>query len=932
MNMDINDNFKNTSNYVYFIDTFKDLEEIFNEIFNKYKTGEESFISPDRFLYLYGLLNKKKQNNISEEEYKQMDNNLEKETKANLTDHTSKIDDVNGTMKLRDDLTFVLSYPNPFLKSKEYIMEINYLINVSFIEPENNDNKFKHWICSSDYLIEKIKKLGYEEAKIKDFKILGQSNKSDSCSNSPSEESINIFDLSHIDILVNNTIILKKQKFDLENIFTKSRRFLDPIFNLREINEYKKDLHIDKNINECDYECNTNYLFNLLFLEHCRSGRIYYYTYNIKSGLTFSILNYFEQKRRLHHLKYFHFNSEFLINILKHKRRYFAFKMAKLFNSKDELEAFFNSLKRDIVDLNYKNIFTELFKKFDYTYFIFDNVSNNIIYEKLFDLLLHPEIKIKHNIILIFFQLNVQIIYSLKYDNNNKKDIKYIKINNESTKEQFTPIEYYNDLLKHGGKINKYNDIETLFQENKCNLDFLIFITKIIQYSSYSEGKLFLDYNEMKFLNKLLLYIYIELSDINECCFEKIKFRTNKLKEIFNNSFISIITYNLNYARIFSQIKTKSNEGVYIEKQIIYHLLSNIFNYKRINISQIYCFNSEIKYLEDNNEFFFFQEKENSPLYDFGIIKIFKGILILKVYQIGINKSYNELQKLNKEKIIIDLLFFINKINKILKKKVQKFSFGIITTKDAYDANNGMINQNNNIIDNNFGNIIKEEDDNNYDYDNNIKEENDTEYKNYNVMKKFCIKENFEFIIFSPKDSKFYIEKGRDLEVIDFNEYYDDIFLNEVNKHYISSFDDKLDLIKEPPIPSDKIKNQINDIKSLLKQKNIIFEKINLIAKFIFGQSLNVDIDFGNLINDNYFLYQKSKNDIGKEAIFSGNKNINNIKVNKSKALYIYYISLKDKIWENTNKIMKFSIIIGKKTKRQLNDNDDANDGRKKKK
>ena len=306
--------------------------------------------------------------------------------------------------------------------------------------------------------------------------------------------------------------------------------------------------------------------------------------------------------------------------------------------------------------------------------------------------------------------------------------------------------------------------------------------------------------------------------------------------------------------------------------------------------------------------------------------------MTLKVYQIGINKSYNELQKLNKEKIIIDLLFFINKINKILKKKVQKFSFGIITTKDAYDANNGMINQNNNIIDNNFGNIIKEEDDNNYDYDNNIKEENDTEYKNYNVMKKFCIKENFEFIIFSPKDSKFYIEKGRDLEVIDFNEYYDDIFLNEVNKHYISSFDDKLDLIKEPPIPSDKIKNQINDIKSLLKQKNIIFEKINLIAKFIFGQSLNVDIDFGNLINDNYFLYQKSKNDIGKEAIFSGNKNINNIKVNKSKALYIYYISLKDKIWENTNKIMKFSIIIGKKTKRQLNDNDDANDGRKKKK
>ena len=74
------------------------------------------------------------------------------------------------------------------------------------------------------------------EAKIKDYKILKQSNKRDSGSNSQSEESINIFELSHIDILVNNTIILKKQRFELQNIFIKSRSFLDIKENLGEIN------------------------------------------------------------------------------------------------------------------------------------------------------------------------------------------------------------------------------------------------------------------------------------------------------------------------------------------------------------------------------------------------------------------------------------------------------------------------------------------------------------------------------------------------------------------------------------------------------------------------------------------------------------------------------------------------------------------------
>jgi hypothetical protein len=94
-------------------------------------------------------------------------------------------------------------------------------------------------------------------------------------------------------------------------------------------------------------------------------------------------------------------------------------------------------------------------------------------------------------------------------------------------------------------------------------------------------------------------------------------------------------------------------------------LIFRYLNYIQINIKQIYCFNPDANFdinNENNEEFFFYQEYEYAPLYDFAILKNYNNKITLKVYQIGINKPPSALIKLNKNKIII-FVFFIEYFN-----------------------------------------------------------------------------------------------------------------------------------------------------------------------------------------------------------------------------------------------------------------------------
>ena len=94
---------------------------------------------------------------------------------------------------------------------------------------------------------------------------------------------------------------------------------------------------------------------------------------------------------------------------------------------------------------------------------------------------------------------------------------------------------------------------------------------------------------------------------------------------------------------IFDIILTKKIEGILLEKQIILKLISNLFN-KKLNIKRIYCtdFKTNDLFFNDNDNIIIIQDQENAPLFDFAIITSINKKLILKIYQVGLNKDKNE--------------------------------------------------------------------------------------------------------------------------------------------------------------------------------------------------------------------------------------------------------------------------------------------------
>lgn len=93
---------------------------------------------------------------------------------------------------------------------------------------------------------------------------------------------------------------------------------------------------------------------------------------------------------------------------------------------------------------------------------------------------------------------------------------------------------------------------------------------------------------------------------------------------------------------IFDIILTKKIEGILLEKQIILKLISNLFN-KKLNIKRIYTdFKTNDLFFNDNDNIIIIQDQENAPLFDFAIITSINKKLILKIYQVGLNKDKNE--------------------------------------------------------------------------------------------------------------------------------------------------------------------------------------------------------------------------------------------------------------------------------------------------
>ena len=209
----------------------------------------------------------------------------------------------------------------------------------------------------------------------------------------------------------------------------------------------------------------------------------------------------------------------------------------------------------------------------------------------------------------------------------------------------------------------------------------------------------------------------------------------------------------------------------------------------------------------------------------------------------------------------------------------------------------------------------------------NKKEENekDNEYKNYNKMKNYCNRNNFEFILFDPKDNLFYIDNENKLEKIDFNIYNKKEFENNVTNKFIFSNDNNNYLTKMPLNPYDiTIKNDLEFIES--KVNDIKEKKLNFIAKFEIEQKIEVinKINFYNLANDNYLIYIKDKNN-NRTIYYNKNKIVDDCKF--FNMFYVFDTSLNKK----KNRKLKNEISL-ENNKNEIPSNETKNNAKKGKK
>ena len=783
-------------------------------------------------------------------------------------------------------------YPHCYLEKDNKTIFIKFLVKARFLDSENN-KRFSFWVCSFDYLKEKLQSMGYKRAKIgKDKLFVEDEEKKVKGSRSSSGESLE--NSNEIDIKLKKEVNVYQNIFSLENIFDKSQEIFNPAISFKNIEDYEKDIKIPETKNKDKLKFNKNYTTDLREIMEKENG-LYCYFYNEKSGLTLNLLQILEKKKKLFNTRYFYFNSEY---INKYKKKYFYFRIAKMFQ-KDEKELFLKLLNPEQGEsIKYNSsylskILNKILKQLKDVHIIFDNIRDISIFYKIMKIIAEMNqnieyiekekgkekddkekkddkrnIEIETNkirllnayIVSLFLpinNINLEIIdSSIIYQSN----ISSLFPSDNACTQELTPTEYINSLVldNFDAKEYKQNIKEKIskFIDNNNIIEYLIFLIEIVHLKPLIKNKNLLYNKNNTYLIKFLPYIYVSLKIENNSIFiNKIKFRTNFIEEIINDQINFLLSKNIITDDVFKFIRTKSTEGIYIEKEIIYYLITKIINFEKAKIEKIYCFDSNvdekiITYIKNKKNIIFIQKSESAPLYDFGVIIYINGKPIFKGYQIGINKPLSSLLQLYIEKVKIDSLYFISKINKLLDEKITEFSFGIITTKYAYDSQTkNNINKN----DNNFNDELEID---NYDDRNNDKkeEEKDNEYKNYNTMKKFCNDNKYEFLIFDPINNSFFINKNENLENIVFHDYYDKNLMNNVT-NYICRNEDNYNLTKLPIYPNEITKTDreyiSNSINTIAKDK-----QLNLIGKFIKDENINIDFD---LINDNYLIYSNFK-------------------------------------------------------------------------
>jgi len=706
------------------------------------------------------------------------------------------------------------------------LLDIDFIIKINIIDEEE-------WICNTKYafyLINVIKKLKNPHPKNID---INTDNPDDS------DYSLNDdFNLEHLVFITINKYDNGKKKIidveadlDISNIYYK-------IKNSDYNNEYVRysfpNIEIE-NINQNEYINNEIFDFFREIDKYTMDKTIIFQDQNDLSNFDkiVSLNNLYISET----IRYLYLDLNILNSFSKvmNKRKYLSYYIARIYNCnknfKRDFEIFVNEILKKINDENFINYFIE--KIIEKNNFIVKDMKENVPFYLIFDnIQSEKDYKILEKSI-SSFSINKVYIYGIIIIDSDFGMKKFISLYNK----KYSEIGYYAFYLNSDYVNNNLSDnLKDFFQKIGNEINILKDFIQLIYFKEYINECFDISYN---FLMKYIKYIKFDIKpDYNYFLnISNIKFKSEEIKRKFILNYKSILLSYLNNKndKYIKNLISETN-GIFFEKQIIYDILvdkikqekKQNLNFEVLNVHSIYCMNFDINKIEINKykgkNVLLIQESKTGEIYDFGIII---GNLI-KLYQISIKKSKEDLLKLNRNLIEVDCKYMINNyLNDI--GKYEKFNFGLITSISTFDEY--------------------------YKHLENLKnkkgKKDNIENTSYYLMKNHCKKYKYELLVYDLFNNKFYIENDSNNQLIEYNNFYEFNFEYKLN---IPKLDSIFSL--KPKKKSIKYVNKDNFISELNKTKlfkidNDNKDSLNILGNFEYNQKF---LDIKEIEEDNFYL------------------------------------------------------------------------------
>ena len=867
-NDDINEEIKKNKNTIDFI------EELFNEEENESKESEEE--SKEVHEENFKKNNIKRQENLENEiELLKLRENEKKKifeigNKINENYYNNFKKNYNNNLELYEygKLKLIEMFNVIYLSIDDDIIlfPIEFLFKVNIVGSEE-------WICNAEYLI-------YICYYIKNLKFPYFENKNININNKIYYSTLtNVNNVTnYLLIYGNNNVSVKEKCIDVTKIINSitsnkiknevSNNYLKLLFNDQLINDYYLKLNKKFDlINE--FSILFNNIIHSQSLQYRNCFLIFHHNYKF---IHIHLVHELAKAYLSNYFRYLYLDIKTLKKYTSSEqlRYYFSYWIHKIFNIEDlsKNENYFNEeISQNLKKENYlKFILFQVINKnkeikksnFNKLYIIFDNITD--IKDYYYISSINNELQEDHYFdfqLILFCDIESKSICQFFFSNQNlynyKKDYNI----------------YYINLIDEAKNINEDELLEMLnSRDNEKLLSEFVSLFHFKEHLEKEEAVLYFNLD----LNYLINYIkYIKLiikQNNNEFKLLDIEFKNDEIEKMFLKYYNSIVTKFINTKRKINSVFGK-DKGNSIENQIVYDTMTgkienqNFSNIKFVEckVNSLYCLKikEQEKLILNNNEHILFTQKSaTGEIYDFAFLINNK----MKLFQNTTLKTSNDLKKL--ERLIIEVDCENIKRELFPTKQVEDFTFGIITTKEVF---------------NEFKNLKKP-----------------SKKHTYYLMRKFCLKNNYEFFIYDLYSKTIYIDI--DGELIEYKNLYE--FNNSkkiVTTNFETLYNKGVKKISTKYVEKEKINKFISTKLSL--------SYVRILAKYTYKKELKT-LNF-NENNYGIFIYgyYKSKNQI---ILFKGNSlkipisesNIENDSSNWN--VVLFYGNPNNEIIDNNNK------------------------------